>query len=66
MQKKINLIFDQIEKLRAKNNKNWMDLLRLSFKSNPEETFKIVNNILSKDEKLIKLAQSLKKFVNRK
>lgn len=66
MQKKIKLIFDQIEKLRAKNNKNWMDLLRLSFKSNPEETFKIVNSILSKDEKLIKLAQSLKKFVNRK
>tara|TARA_B100000989_G_C19214154_1_gene333092 strand:- start:317 stop:517 length:201 start_codon:yes stop_codon:yes gene_type:complete len=66
MQKKVNIIFNQIEKLRAKNNRNWMDLLRLSFKSNPEETIKIVNSILSKDEKLISLAQSLKKFVKKK
>ena len=31
-------IIGQIEKTRKKNNKNWMDLLRLSFKYNPNES----------------------------
>ena len=66
MQKKIDSIFNQIEKLRAKNNKNWMDLLRLSFKSNPTKTMKIISGILSKDEKLIGLANSLKKYAKKK
>ena len=54
-------IINQIEKIRSKNNKNWMDLLRLSFESNPNETLKIISEILKKDEKLIKLAKKLKK-----
>ena len=66
MDKKIEKIFDQIEKLRAKNNKNWMDLLRLSFHNDSNKTMKIINSILSKDEKLIKLANSLQKFVKKK
>ena len=28
-------IINQIEKIRSKNNKNWMDLLRLSFNLDP-------------------------------
>ena len=62
--KKINQglkLVNQIQKIRSKNNKNWMDLLRLSFESNPKETLKIVSEILKKDEKLIKLAKRLKK-----
>ena len=55
-------IFKEIENLRAKNNKNWMDLLRLSFEIDPKKTIKIIQNILSKDEKLIKLANKLKKY----
>ena len=35
-------LINKIEKVRSKNNKNWMDLLRLSFKSNPKEAKKIV------------------------
>lgn len=31
---KLKLI-DEIEKIRAQNNVNWMDLLRLAFKSSP-------------------------------
>tara|TARA_B100001057_G_C22871317_1_gene959023 strand:+ start:14638 stop:14832 length:195 start_codon:yes stop_codon:yes gene_type:complete len=54
-------IFKDIEKTRSKNNKNWMDLLRLSFESNPKKTLNIVSEILKKDEKLIKLAKKLKK-----
>ena len=38
-----------------------MDLLRLSFESNPKKTLEIVSEILKKDEKLIKLAKKLKK-----
>ena len=61
MDKGIKKIFADIEKTRSKNNKNWMDLLRLSFESNPKKTLEIVSEILKKDEKLIKLAKKLKK-----
>jgi|TARA_Y200000002_G_scaffold379979_1_gene390424 hypothetical protein len=61
MDKSIKKIFSDIEKTRSKNNKNWMDLLRLSFESNPKKTLEIVSEILKKDEKLIKLAKKLKK-----
>lgn len=40
-------IIDEIEKIRASNNVNWMDLLRLALKAAPEETkllFKKINN----------------------
>ncbi len=43
-----------------------MDLLRLSFHNDSNKTMKIINGILSKDEKLIKLANSLQKFVKKK
>ena len=35
---------DQIEKVRSKNNKNWMDLYRLAFEVKPEKAVKIINN----------------------
>ena len=31
-------IIDEIEKLRTKNNVNWMDILRIAFKHSPEES----------------------------
>tara|TARA_B100001250_G_C19678652_1_gene734837 strand:- start:786 stop:980 length:195 start_codon:yes stop_codon:yes gene_type:complete len=62
MKKKIKKIFDEIEKIRSKNNKNWMNLLRLSYDLKPKETIKIINQILNKDEKLISLAKKLKKL----
>ena len=61
MNKEIKNIFNQIENTRKKNNSNWMDLLRIAYKSNPNETSKILEKILSKDEKLIKLARLLTK-----
>ena len=30
-------IIDQIEKVRSRNNVNWMDVLRLAFKYAPDE-----------------------------
>ena len=62
MNSQVKKIFKEIENLRAKNNKNWMDLLRLYFEIDPKKTIKIIQNILSKDEKLIKLANKLKKY----
>ena len=62
MKKKIEKIFDEIEKIRSKNNKNWMDLLRLSYDVKPKETTEIINQILNKDEKLISLAKKLTKL----
>ena len=42
MKKNTKKIFSDIEKIRSKNNKNWVDLLRLSFENNPKKTFKII------------------------
>ncbi len=62
MKPQVKKIFKDIENLRSKNNKNWMDLLRLSYEVNPTKTIKIIQNILLKDEKLMKLGNKLKKF----
>ena len=62
MKNKTDKIIDSIENVRKKNNKNWMNLLRLAFRENPKETSKILSKILSKDQTLIKLANKLKKI----
>ena len=51
----------QIEKVRAKNNKNWMDLLKLSFKYNPSEAKNILREIFKEDKKVNKLIKNLVK-----
>ena len=61
MKKDIKKVFNEIEKIRSKNNKNWMNLLRLSYDVKPKETIEIINQILNKDEKLISLAKKLTK-----
>ncbi len=63
MKKKINSnkLFKSIENIRKNNNKNWMNLLRLAYKNDPKNTIKILNNILTKDNQLIKIAKQLKK-----
>ena len=52
---------NQIQSIRSKNNKNWMDLMRLSFKENPKETIKIVKGIFKEDTKISKLIKHLTK-----
>ena len=62
--KKINKylkIISQIEKVRKKNNVNWMNLLRLAFKSSPSETAKIMSLIYSDDRRISKLVKKLSK-----
>ena len=38
-------IIDEIEKIRTKNNVNWMDVLRLAFKHAPEEAKELMKKI---------------------
>ncbi len=54
-------IIDKIESHRKVNNKNWMDLLRLSFELNQEKTSKIVSNIFEVDKKISDLAKKISK-----
>ena len=56
---KRNKIIDAIQSARSKNNKNWMDLLRLSLKLAPKEATKILKNINTQDKKISKLLNEL-------
>lgn len=66
MKKKEIKIFNKIENIRSKNNKNWMDLLRLSYESNPNKTLSILSKIISKDQTLVRLAKQLNKNKRKK
>ena len=50
-----------IQKARAINNKNWMDLLRISFKYAPKESKKILKRINLQDKKISILHKKLSK-----
>ena len=54
-------IIDQIEKVRKKNNNNWMDILRVAFASSPKKTAKIMSKIYKQDKNIINLAKKLTK-----
>ena len=58
-------LVNEIQNIRSKNNKNWMDLLRLSYDSNPKKTMVILTKILEKDKNLINLANQLKKITKK-
>ena len=53
--KKANKIIKEIENTRSKNNKNWMDLLRLAFKHAPHKAKKVLKEINKNDQKISKL-----------
>ena len=55
----LNKIIDEIEKIRTKNNKNWMDILRLAFKHSPEEASKILSEIYKEDKAISALTSKL-------
>ena len=54
-------IISSIESTRKKNNKNWMDLLRLGFKYNPSESKKILKEIFKEDKKINTLVKKILK-----
>ena len=53
---------NQIQHIRSKNNKNWMDLLRLSLKLDFDKTSKIIKEICKDDKRISDLAQKIYKL----
>jgi hypothetical protein len=58
--KYINII-NKIEKIRSKNNVNWMNVLRLAFKLDPKAASKIMKKINYDDKKISLLLKKLTK-----
>ena len=54
------ILINQIEKLRSKNNKNWMDLVRLALKIDFEKTAKLLNKINMHDKKISQISSKIK------
>ena len=54
-------IIDQIEKIRSKNNVNWMNILRLAFKLDANQAKKIMKKINYDDKQISKLLTKLGK-----
>ena len=54
-------IINKIEKIRSKNNVNWMDLLRLAFKYAPAEARMLIKKINRDDVKISNLLKKLGK-----
>ena len=53
-------VISKIEKVRSKNNVNWMDICRLALKSSPEEAIRLMKQINKFDNKISKLFKSIK------
>jgi len=53
-------IIQKIQNVRKKNNNNWMDILRISFKYSPKETLQVMKKIHSADKKISRLFTKIK------
>lgn len=58
IEEKLKLI-DAIEQVRTKNNVNWMNLLRVALKADPEATLELVREINTKDNEISDLFAKL-------
>ena len=54
-------IINDIENIRKENNVNWMNLLRLAFKTSPKESAEIMAKIYRDDARIGKLVKKLTK-----
>ena len=52
-------IIDAVEAVRTKNNKNWMDVLRIAFKYAPDEARPVLAEINKSDGEISKLLDKL-------
>ena len=60
-------IINTIERIRSKNNVNWMDILRQAFKHAPKEASQLMKKVNSEDKRtssLLKKLSSIKKDFN--
>ena len=53
------IIISKIEKIRSKNNVNWMNILKLAFKLDPINASKIMKKVNYDDKKISKLLSEL-------
>ena len=51
----------QIQNIRSKNNKNWMDIVRLSIKLDYKKTSKLIKEIYKYDTQISALAKKIYK-----
>tara|TARA_B100000315_G_scaffold3868_1_gene3830 strand:+ start:88 stop:291 length:204 start_codon:yes stop_codon:yes gene_type:complete len=54
-------IIDEIEKVRTRNNVNWMDILRLAFIHAPEDAKELMKKINTADDEISDLLKTLLK-----
>ena len=52
-------LIKKIQKVRSKNNSNWMDILRLAFKYAPLEASKLMKKINYQDKRISRLLSKL-------
>tara|TARA_Y100000816_G_C25538709_1_gene292458 strand:- start:114 stop:317 length:204 start_codon:yes stop_codon:yes gene_type:complete len=58
-QKKDSFYINSIEKIRSKNNKNWMDLLRVALEHEPKKTKQIIKRIFKSDKAINSLVNKI-------
>ena len=52
-------LISKIENTRKTNNVNWMNLLKIAIKSDPDQTLEVLNKINSDDNKISKLIKKI-------
>lgn len=57
--KKNKYLIDQIQKIRKKNNVNWMDILRIAFESSPNKTKNVFKSIFAADQNVNIISKKL-------
>jgi len=61
MKKNYNKIINKIQKIRSKNNVNWMNILKLAFNLDPKKASQIMKKINYDDKKISSLLNKLSK-----
>ena len=54
-------VIDEVEKVRTRNNVNWMDVLRIAFIHAPDEAKKLMKKINEEDNRISELFNKLSK-----
>ena len=54
-------LINNVQKIRARNNVNWMNILKLAFKHAPKEASKLMKKINFDDKKISSLLSKLTK-----
>jgi|TARA_B110000438_G_scaffold275655_1_gene296768 hypothetical protein len=52
-------IIDEVERVRTRNNVNWMDVLRLAFRHAPDEARGLMKRVNAEDERISELLNKL-------